>query len=190
MSYWWRTQDIDCKNSRPFFVCSMQSLESIAPLAWSALDSNPIVFLPSLTYCFDTRSRAWRTRAFTKNMTVLHSSHYIIQVVFYDSVTVFFIRSTGWFLASDWKNHCSWYLTLHLIFDLLPTRSLKLEEERINVLSQELEIKKSLLEDAEANYHRRLNEEVQRCQNKLLSQGFETYVNSHIMSIMSQKLMI
>ena len=47
-------------------------------------------------------------------------------------------------------------------FDLPPIRSLKLEEERISVLSQELNIKKSLLEDAEANYHRRLNEEVQR----------------------------
>jgi len=48
------------------------------------------------------------------------------------------------------------------LFDLPPIRSLKLEEERISVLSQELNIKKSLLEDAEANYHKRLNEEVRR----------------------------
>lgn len=50
-------------------------------------------------------------------------------------------------------------------FDLnhqMKTKSLKLEEERITVLSQELKIKKSLLEDAEANYQRRLDEEVQR----------------------------
>ena len=42
-------------------------------------------------------------------------------------------------------------------------RSLQLEEERIKVLSEELKIKKSLLEDAEANYHRRLEEEIKRC---------------------------
>ncbi|XP_027045828.1 oral-facial-digital syndrome 1 protein homolog isoform X3 [Pocillopora damicornis] len=50
-------------------------------------------------------------------------------------------------------------------FDLnhqMKAKTLKLEEERINVLSQELKIKKSLLEDAEANFNRRLDEEVQR----------------------------
>ncbi|CAH3114657.1 unnamed protein product [Pocillopora meandrina] len=50
-------------------------------------------------------------------------------------------------------------------FDLnhqMQAKTLKLEEERINVLSQELKIKKSLLEDAEANFNRRLDEEVQR----------------------------
>ena len=65
---------------------------------------------------------------------------------------------------------------------MLLTRSLKLEEERINVLSEELKIKKSLLEDAEANYHRRLNEEVQRCvpdEYKLLSQVVELVTSNN-----------
>lgn len=44
----------------------------------------------------------------------------------------------------------------------LKTKSLQLEEERIKGLSEELKIKKSLLEDAEANYHRRLEEEIKR----------------------------
>ncbi|XP_073252589.1 centriole and centriolar satellite protein OFD1-like isoform X2 [Porites lutea] len=54
-------------------------------------------------------------------------------------------------------------------FDLrqqMKTKSLQLEEERIKVLSEELKIKKSLLEDAETNYHRRLDEEVKRYQLK------------------------
>lgn len=48
------------------------------------------------------------------------------------------------------------------IFMAIHCRSLQLEEERIKVLSEELKIKKSLLEDAETNYHRRLDEEVKR----------------------------
>ena len=63
-------------------------------------------------------------------------------------------------------------------FDLLPARNLKLEEEKINVLSQELKIKKSLLEDAEANYHRRLDEEVQRCQYQGFLSSRQGFLNS------------
>lgn len=48
------------------------------------------------------------------------------------------------------------------IFMAIHCRSLQLEEERIKVLSEELKIKKSLLEDAETNYHKRLDEEVKR----------------------------
>ncbi|XP_078369169.1 centriole and centriolar satellite protein OFD1-like isoform X2 [Oculina patagonica] len=50
-------------------------------------------------------------------------------------------------------------------FDLnhqMKAKNLKLEEERISALLRELKLKKSLLEDAEANYHRRLSEEVER----------------------------
>ena len=46
--------------------------------------------------------------------------------------------------------------------NLVSHRSLQLEEERIKVLSEEVKRKKSLLEEAETNYHVRLEQEVKR----------------------------
>ncbi|XP_068703623.1 centriole and centriolar satellite protein OFD1-like isoform X2 [Montipora foliosa] len=60
-------------------------------------------------------------------------------------------------------------------FDLnqkMKIKSLQLEEERIKVLSEEVKRKKSLLEEAETNYHVRLEQEVKRykqeCEEEML----------------------
>ena len=49
-----------------------------------------------------------------------------------------------------------------LSFEISKYRSLQLDEERIKALTEELKLKRSLLEDAEASYQKRLDDEIQR----------------------------
>ncbi|XP_067040816.1 centriole and centriolar satellite protein OFD1-like isoform X3 [Acropora muricata] len=65
-------------------------------------------------------------------------------------------------------------------FDLnqqMRLKSLQLEEERIKVLSEECKHKKGLLEQAETNYHNRLQEEVKRYKRECEEEMFERRQN-------------